>query len=121
MAVIHRVEPEHRQYARDLRSGQTDPEAVLWNAIRAKRLMGLKFRRQVPIGPFIVDFMCPAVNLIIELDGSQHGENEAKRYDADRTEWLQSKGYRVVRFWNDDVLTDLDGVCTHIVAAVQTR
>ena len=114
--MIARVEPAQRRRAKRLRANQTEPEAVLWQAIRAKRLEGIKFRRQVPMGPFIVDFFCPEHRLVIELDGSQHGEPDTAEYDARRTAWLRDRGYRVVRFWNDDVLRDLDGVCRHILA-----
>ena len=85
-----------RQRARRLRVDQTDPEAVLWNALRGKQLEGLKFRRQVPIGRYIVDFFCPAHRLVIELDGSQH--QDAQAYDAARTRWLATQGYTILRF-----------------------
>jgi very-short-patch-repair endonuclease len=106
-----------RGNARRLRREMTDAERKLWYAVRARRLARLGFRRQVPIGPFIVDFFCPEHRLIIELDGSQHGTDEALRYDAERTEWLAANGYRVMRFWNREVLTNLDGVPTAILEA----
>ncbi|WP_028385092.1 endonuclease domain-containing protein [Legionella moravica] len=90
-----------RQYAKILRSKSTDSENRLWHYLRAKRL-GFKFKRQVPIGFYIVDFMCLEKRLIIELDGGQHLDNQ--EYDMTRTAWLNERGYKVLRFWNNDVL-----------------
>ncbi len=94
--------------ARQLRSTMTDAERTLWRALRRKQLDGHRFRRQHPIGRYIVDFFCPEAKLIVELDGGQHAEQAD--YDADRTEWLEARGYRVVRYWNPDVLGNLEGV-----------
>ena len=77
--------------------------------------MGLSFRRQVPIAGYIVDFACSAKKLIVEVDGSQHGEDDNARKDSARTARLQQDGWTVLRFWNDDVLRDIDNVCQHIV------
>jgi len=96
----------------------TDAERRLWYAVRARRFESMAFRRQAPIGPFIVDFFCPEHRLIVELDGGQHGTDEALRYDAERSEWLAANGYRVMRFWNRDVLADFDGVLERIREAV---
>jgi very-short-patch-repair endonuclease len=85
----------------------TESEKRLWHLLRAHRFKGVGFRRQTPIGPFIVDFVSHQVSLIIEIDGGQH--SESKR-DAHRDRWLRSKGYRVLRFWNNDVLKNRDGV-----------
>ena len=111
--MIAHVEPVQRKRARELRSGQTEAEDRLWQTFRAKRLDGLKFRRQVPMGPFVVDFFCPEHRLVVELDGSQHAG--VIEYDERRTRWLEARGYKVVRFWNDEVLRDLDDVCRHIL------
>jgi very-short-patch-repair endonuclease len=100
-----------------MRSEMTPAELKLWNAVRAHRLMGLSFRRQLPLAGYIVDFACPAHKLIVELDGSQHGDDAAAARDTSRTEKLISLGWAVIRFWNDDVLHDIDGVCQHIVSA----
>ncbi|WP_420959975.1 endonuclease domain-containing protein [Brucella sp. IR073] len=99
-----------------MRKAMTDAELKLWNELRAHRLMGLSFRRQLPIAGYIVDFACPAKKLIIEIDGSQHGEEENIRADHARTRKLEALGWRILRFWNDDILRDIDGVCRHIVA-----
>jgi very-short-patch-repair endonuclease len=99
-----------------MRRKMTDAELKLWNELRAHRLMGHSFRRQFPIAGFIVDFACPDLRLIVEADGSQHGDDAAAAADAARTKRLESDGWTVLRFWNDDVLRDIDGVCSHIVA-----
>jgi very-short-patch-repair endonuclease len=103
-----------RTNAKRMRSDMTEAELKLWNAIRASRLMGLKFRRQMPIGNYIVDFVCPTHRVIVELDGSHHADDDTVSSDAKRTEFLQNLGWQVVRFWNHDVLNDIDNVCQHI-------
>jgi very-short-patch-repair endonuclease len=107
--------------ARAIRRAMTPAELRLWNQLRAHRLMGLGFRRQHPLGPFIVDFACPAARVIVEMDGSQHACDEAEAMDARRTAWLESEGWQVLRFWNDDVLKSLDDVCQHIWMACDGR
>ncbi|MEO3387745.1 endonuclease domain-containing protein [Mesorhizobium sp. CAU 1741] len=107
--------PKNRSRAKSMRRAMTDAELKLWNEIRAHRLMGLGFRRQFPIGGFIVDFACPDKRLIVELDGSQHAEDAGARYDAQRSETFRRGGWTVLRFWNDDVLREIDDVCQHIV------
>lgn len=98
-----------------MRHKMTDAELKLWNALRAHRLMGLGFRRQFPIDRYIVDFACPEKRIIVEVDGSQHGADRAIAYDAVRTEYLQSRGWTMLRFWNDDILKSLDAACQHIL------
>ena len=95
-------------FARALRVGSTDAERLVWSKLRNRQVDGWKFRRQVPLGRFIVDFLCADAKLIVELDGGQHGE--ALNYDAARTKWLNENGYQVVRFWNNDVMNNIDGV-----------
>jgi very-short-patch-repair endonuclease len=113
----HRKVPPHlRQHARRMRSAMTEAELKLWNELRAHRLMGLAFRRQMPVGGYIADFACPEHKLIVEVDGSQHAENET--YDLARTAYLEGQGWQVVRFWNDDVLHDIDNVCMHILRLI---
>ena len=102
-------------HARDLRANSTDAERALWQHLRAYRLRGHKFRRQAPIGRYIVDFVCFETRLVIELDGGQHAERS--KYERDRTAWLREQGFRVLRFWNTDVLNNLDGVMTVIAQA----
>ena len=91
-------------FARELRRNMTGAERRLWSAVRGKRLLGLKFRRQQPIGPFIVDFICVEARLIVELDGAQHHDEEPFWYDYRRTKFLEARGYHVMRFNNSDVL-----------------
>ena len=100
--------------ARELRKRQTGPELKLWNAIRNRQLAGLKFRRQHAIGSYVVDFYCAAKKLVIELDGDSHNETNSES-DRDRQCWLEQNGIRVLRFENDDVLKDLDGVLDAIL------
>ena len=115
--VAHRaVTPTKRRFARALRHDMTDAERRLWSALRAHRLDGLAFRRQTPIGPFIVDFVCQERRLIVEVDGGQHSESMR---DIERDRWFTSKGYRVLRFWNSDVLSNRDGVLEVILEAAR--
>lgn len=109
--------PNNRARAKAMRRKMTPAELKLWNEVRAHRLGGLSLRRQFGIGVYIVDFACPAKKLVIELDGSQHGDHEIAGRDARRTAFLEANGWTVIRFWNDDVLRDIDGVCQHIVTA----
>jgi very-short-patch-repair endonuclease len=101
--------------ARDLRRGDTQAEARLWNALRAHRLGGWKWKRQVPFGPYFLDFFCVEAGLVVEVDGGQHADQVD--YDAQRTAHLERAGLRVLRFWNSDVLTNRDGVCQAILEA----
>lgn len=98
----------HRDRARRLRREQTDAEGKLWYLLRNRRLAGYKFKRQFPIGPFIADFACAELKLIIEADGGQHADRQS--YDERRTRWLESEGWRVLRFWNNEVLENIEGV-----------
>jgi len=107
-----------RARARSLRRDSTDAEQIIWNALRAHRLNDASFRRQKPIGPYIADFVCQATKLIIEIDGGQHFESEQQRRDARREAFLASKGYRVLRFNNYDVMTNRVGVLETIAAAI---
>lgn len=105
--------------ARQLRKKPTEAELRLWSAIRRRQLDGLRFRRQVPLGSFIVDFACYDARLVIELDGGQHAEQQ--QADAARTAWLESRGFQVLRFWNNEVFENLDGVLTVIRDAAITE
>ena len=97
-----------------LRSNPTDAERVLWQRLRAKRATPLPVRRQWPVGPYIVDFVCLRARLIIEVDGGQHGGVR----DDTRTAWLNAQGFQVLRFWNNEVLTNTDGVVERIVETI---
>jgi very-short-patch-repair endonuclease len=106
-----RILPTTRN-ARSLRSNLTDAEQLLWQALRQKQLHGNRFRRQHPIGKYIADFACIEQKLVIELDGGQHQEQAI--YDAQRTAFIETQGWRVLRFWNNEVLGNLAGVLRKI-------
>lgn len=93
--------------ARAFRRASTDAEKRLWRHLRDRKLAGAKFRRQVPFGPYVADFVCLEARLIVEVDGGQHADSER---DAARTRFLESQGFRVLRFWNSDVLANVEGV-----------
>ncbi|MBX9777137.1 MAG: endonuclease domain-containing protein [Xanthobacteraceae bacterium] len=112
------ISVRHRSRARALRRDMTDAETKIWQRLRAHRFMGLSFRRQLPVGPYIVDFVCLEARLIIEIDGGQH-ESDQAAYDAKRDAWLRSQGFRILRFWNNDVLKNLRGVLERVAEAVQ--
>ena len=97
-----------KSFARELRQNQTDAEAKIWQHLRNRQLLDQKFRRQYKIGPYVADFCCLDKGLIVELDGSQHSVQ--KVYDRTRTEDLKGKGFRVLRFWDHDVLQNTDSV-----------
>jgi very-short-patch-repair endonuclease len=94
--------------SRNLRKRQTDAENLLWRHLRRKHVEGFRFRRQHPIGRYIVDFVCLEKRLILEIDGGQHAIEKVK--DEERSKWLIAEGYSILRFWNNDVLTNLEGV-----------
>jgi len=108
------------QRAQELRANQNSAEARVWSILRARRLAGLKFRRQHVLGTYVADFVCLRAKLVIEIDGDTHDE-EAHLKDAKRTEEIEQAGYRVIRFWNNYVLNDRDGGVTEmILEAVRT-
>ncbi|MCK4333671.1 endonuclease domain-containing protein [candidate division WOR-3 bacterium] len=110
--------PEILKRCRELRSSQTPAELKLWTCLRNKQLFGFKFRRQHPIGKFIVDFYCHEAKLAIELDGGGHTEPAQAKYDNERTDSLEVEGIRILRFWNTDVLGNLEGVIETIAEAL---
>jgi len=107
-----------RSYAKELRRKQTDAERVLWMRLRARQVNGLKFRRQHPIGRYIADFCCPEKCLVIEIDGGQHINRTFA--DERRTEFLVQEGYRVLRYWNHDVLVAPEAVLQHIIQETES-
>ncbi|MBZ9815791.1 endonuclease domain-containing protein [Mesorhizobium sp. CA7] len=108
--------PAKRSFARTLRREMTEAEHKLWQELRDRRLDRIKFRRQVPIGKYVADFACLEARLIVELDGSQHADSES---DLERGAELKARGFRILRFWNDDILKDMSGVCDTIIAYVK--
>jgi very-short-patch-repair endonuclease len=107
------VSSSQRSRARTMRGAPTDAELRLWRLLRHGRLSGFKFRRQVPVGPYIVDFLCVGAKLIVETDGSQHAESPR---DAVRDAYLESQGWKVLRFWNNEVIQNREGVLETIFA-----
>jgi len=104
--------------ARKLRKTQTSQEQKIWNILRRHQVLGLEFRRQYPIGDYIVDFVCRKKKLIIEIDGGQHNQPQDIIYDQKRTEFMQSRGYRVLRFWNNEIDENLEGVYDKIIETI---
>ncbi len=96
--------------ARNLRHEQTKQEKIIWSILRNRQFYGLRFKRQVPIGAYIVDFCCNEKKIILEIDGGQHNEPSNITYDKQRTAFLEAEGYKVIRFWNNDIDNNLDGV-----------
>ncbi len=109
--------PRPTARAQELRNHATDADRKLWLRISRRQLEGHKFSRQMPVGPFICDFMCRERMLVIELDGGQHAENLR---DKSRTHFIEGEGYRVLRFWNNEVMENIEGVLATIVAALKS-
>jgi very-short-patch-repair endonuclease len=116
---IRGTNPATEAAAKRLRKSMTPAEQKLWQALRVSKLSGLKFRRQHPVGNFIVDFFCPEHKLVIELDGGVHDQQQ--NYDIARSEKLHSYGYRVIRFRNEEVLADLEAVLEQILQTVASK
>ena len=113
MKFIHN-DPTFKETRRNLRNNQTDVEKLLWSHLRNKQFYGLKFYRQYSIGKYILDFYCSELRLAIELDGGQHGEEDNKKHDNIRAEYLRAQGIKVIRFWNNDVVENIEGVLYEI-------
>ena len=107
-----------RAAAKKLRANTTPHERILWRALKKLPIEGTHFRRQAPIGRYVVDFFCPAKRLIIELDGGHHNDDATAARDSERQAWLEQEGYRVIRFWNSDVASDLMAVMERIYVEV---
>ncbi|MFZ1991976.1 MAG: DUF559 domain-containing protein [Alphaproteobacteria bacterium] len=107
--------------ARKFRKQLTEAELKLWRALQALDLTYTHFRRQVPIGPYIADFACHTAKLIVEVDGGQHGEPIGQLRDVERSAFLESRGYKVLRFWNIDVLQEMESVIETILAELRER
>ncbi|MCG7392375.1 DUF559 domain-containing protein [Microvirga sp. ACRRW] len=107
-----------RERAKQLRSNATEPEQVLWRALKNIPVYGSHFRRQVPVGPYVADFACLKARLLIELDGGHHSQDDVAIKDERRTRWLESEGYRVIRFWNAELTENMPGVLDTIYAGL---
>ena len=115
------VTPRLRSQAKRLRREMTPAERKLWHALKAHRFQQLHIRRQVPMGPYVADFICHAAKIVIEVDGSQHGFDRHVGRDRARDAWFEAHGYRVLRFWNQEVLTGLDSVLDTIFATLSSN
>jgi very-short-patch-repair endonuclease len=113
--------PRLRRVAREMRREPTPAEEALWGLLRNRRLAGFKFRRQHPFGKYLIDCYCPAARLVIELDGDSHATDEGRRYDAERTRYLEARGVLVLRFWNTQVAEDRGTELDRIVEACAAR
>jgi adenine-specific DNA-methyltransferase len=109
------------RFARKLRQQATDAETRLWYHLRGRRLQGFRFRRQHPIGPYFADFVCLEVGLIIELDGGQHNTRKGLAHDTTRSDVLAARGFEILRFWNNDVLQNTQGVLEAISRRLRER
>lgn len=113
-----RNDPLLKQRRKELRLHQTEAEKTFWEQVRNRRFYGLKFIRQYSAGPYILDFYCPKAGLAVELDGGQHTEEGSREYDAARSEYLRKQRIEVVRFWNHEVLKDMEGVLNRLTAVI---
>jgi very-short-patch-repair endonuclease len=116
-----RTTPKIFGHAKQLHRNMTRAEVKLWTRLRAHRLNDIHFRNQHAIGNYVVDFCAPRKKLIIELDGSQHLEQDASQYDEERTKYFESQGYRVIRFGNNDVMNDIEGVIRAIIFGMESE
>jgi len=114
-------DPMRKQERRCLRKGATDAEGKLWSILRNRQVDGLKFFRQYSIGPYILDFYCPEERLAVEVDGGQHADVRGQKHDAKRDSYLQELNIRVVRFWNNDVLQNIEAVGQKIGEHISRR
>lgn len=105
-----RNNPKFKERRRELRRNQTEAEKLLWARLRNKQIYGIKFFRQFSIGAYVIDFYSPIIKLAIELDGGQHAESDKQEYDEIRSNYLRAQGIEVMRFWNNDVMQNMDGV-----------
>jgi very-short-patch-repair endonuclease len=113
-----RNDPTLKQRRRELRHNQSDAERALWAKVRDKQVFGMKFFRQYSIGPYILDFYCPTVKLALELDGGQHNYSDEREHDAARSEYLKAQGIDVMRFWNNEVLFDIESILSKLALKV---
>ena len=109
-----RNDPALKQRRRELRCNQSDAERALWAKVRSKQFFGMKFFRQYSIGPYILDFYCPTAKLAVELDGGQHNQGDKIEHDVVRSDYLKAQGIDVVRFWNNEVLLDIESVLSKL-------
>jgi len=114
-------DPSKKPTRRHLRKDATDAERKLWSILRNRQMNGLKFFRQYSVGSYVLDFYCPEKRLALEIDGGQHGDVDSQQHDAQRDSYLKELGIRVVRFWNNDVLRNAEGVAQKIREEIGAR
>jgi very-short-patch-repair endonuclease len=117
--IVSEKKPKPIGLARNLRRKESGAERKLWSKLRSRQFENLKFRREHPIGKYIVDFVSLEKMIVIEVDGGQHNEPGNMEKDKQRTAWLENEGYRVIRFWNNDVLLNIDGVGLKILELIE--
>ncbi len=112
--TFSRNDPTLKERRRELRRNQTDAERAFWRRVRNRQLLGMRFVRQYSVGPYVLDFYCPAAKLGVELDGSQHDQTDVREYDQERTAYLNAQGIEVLRFWNNEILQEMDAVLARL-------
>jgi len=118
--VFLKNDPSLKDRRRELRQNQTETEKLFWTQLRNKKFMDMKFFRQYSVGPYILDFYCPEIKLAVEMDGGQHNLPENREYDTARTEYLQAHGIKVLRFWNNEVMKEIEGVLARLEAEIDS-
>jgi very-short-patch-repair endonuclease len=113
-----RNDPLLKQRRRELRLNQSEAEKTFWLHVRNRQLHGMRFFRQYSIGPYILDFYCPAAKLAVELDGGQHNQYDSQEYDTARSEYLKAQGIEVIRFWNHEALVDINSILNRIAKKI---
>ena len=113
-----KADPDKRKFAKRLRNEMTRAEVILWTRLKRRQVDGFQFRRQLPLGPYVVDFACPAARLVVEVDGETHSSDAERAHDARRTSFLESEGWRVLRVWNHEVLENEERVVEAIRLAL---
>jgi very-short-patch-repair endonuclease len=111
-------DPKLRERRKALRNNPTEAEKIFWGHVRNRQFCGLRFFRQYSCGPYILDFYCPNIKLAVEIDGGQHNDEEIRNYDEARSDYLRAHGIEVIRFWNNHVVRDMDGVLSLLVEKV---
>jgi very-short-patch-repair endonuclease len=120
MKFLHNS-PGLKNNRRELRHNQTDTEKAFWSKVRSRQFHGMRFLRQYSVGPYILDFYCPELRIAVELDGGQHNEEGGKAHDAVRSEFLLAQDINVMRFWNHDVLQNMQGVFNRMEEIIEKR
>lgn len=116
-----RNDPTLKKRRRELRRNQSDAEGAFWAKVRNKQFFGMKFFRQYSVGPYVLDFYCPTLRLAVELDGGQHNQSNNRQHDAVRSDYLKAQGIDVMRFWNNEVLIDIESVLSELALKVSPR